>query len=43
MVFKVTNSVGLRKILAMETKQEITVLELTGFSNGLDMEGSEPG
>lgn len=38
-MFKVSNYVGLKKMLAVGTKQEIMVLELTGFSDELDREG----
>ena len=38
-MFKVSNYVGLKKMLAVGTKQEIMVHELTGFSDGLDREG----
>lgn len=38
-MFKIFNYVGPKKVLARGIKQEIMVLEPTGLSNGLDMEG----
>ena len=39
-VFKANNYEGLKRMLAVGRKQEIMVLEATGLSNGLNMEGN---